>query len=244
MQGFRRHERPESIETRSRGGGTTDFQPFNRIIFRLSSNGDGTLPVYLEDKRLVKSLLAGDEQAFKRFFDENFARLYRFVLARVSRDSEVAQEIAQAALSRALSKIDLYRVESALFTLLCAIARNELGDWARRHSRYRQHIVLTEDYPEIRAAVDSLLAPPVDGPGRQYQKYEMARLIQVALDRLPPRYGDALEWKYIQGRSVKEIAERMELSPEAAQSLLARAKRAFREIYATLARPVIEEATR
>jgi len=36
--------------------------------------------VYLDDKKLIKQLLAGDEQAFERFFEENFARLYRFAL--------------------------------------------------------------------------------------------------------------------------------------------------------------------
>lgn len=202
------------------------------------------MPTYLEDKRLVKSLLAGDERAFSRFFDENFARLYRFVLVRVSGERNAAAEITQAALSRALVKIDRYRAESALFTWLCAIARNELADWVKRQSRYRENIVLTEDFPEVRAAVDSLLAPAPDEPGRQYQKYELSRIIQVALDHLPTRYGDALEWKYIQGHSVKEIAVRLEMSPEAAQSLLARAKRAFREVYGDLARPLMEEATR
>jgi len=200
------------------------------------------MPVYLDDKKLVKRLLAGKEPAFNQFFDENFARLYRFVLPRVSHDEDAAQEIVQTALSRALRKIKSYRGESALFTWLCGIARNEIVDWARRNARYREHIVLTEDFPEIQAAVDSILAPPADDPRKHYQKYEMSRLIQVALDKLPPKYGDALEWKYIQGYSVKEIATKMELSPEAAQSLLARAKRAFQEIYSTLAKPIIEEA--
>jgi len=192
---------------------------------------------------MVKRLLAGDEQAFNQFFEENFSRLYRFVLARVSHDEETTKEIVQTALSRGLHKISSYRGESALFTWLCVIARNELVDWMRRNARYREHIVLTEDFPEIRAVVDSLATEFSDDPQRQYQKYEISRLIQVALDRLPPKYGDALEWKYIQGYSVREIAARMELSPEAAQSLLARAKRAFQEIYSTLARPVLEEAT-
>lgn len=200
------------------------------------------MPVYLEDRKLVKRLLAGDEQAFNQFFDENFGRLYRFVLARVSHDPEATQEIVQAALSRALKKIHTYRGESALFTWLCVITRNEMVDWIRRNARYREHIVLTEDYPEIQAAVDSFLAPASDDPGRHYQKYEACRLIQVALDKLPPKYGDALEWKYIEGYSVKEIAIKMDLSPEAAQSLLARAKRAFQEMYSTLARPVFNEA--
>ena len=65
----------------------------------------------------------------------------------------------------------------------------------------------------------------------------------MALDKLPPRYGNALEWKYIEGYSVKEIAIKLDVSPEAAQSLLARAKKAFQEMYSTLARPVFNEAT-
>ena len=200
------------------------------------------MAIYLDDRKLVKRLLAGDEQAFSQFFDENFSRLYRFALARLSRDEDVAGEIVQAALSRALRKAHTYRGESALFTWLCVICRNEIVDWMRRNARYNQHIVLTEDHPEIQAAVDSFLAPETDDPGRHYQKYEASRLIQVALDRLPPKYGDVLEWKYIEGYSVKEIALKMDLSPEAAQSLLARAKTAFKEIYSTLARPVILEA--
>ena len=201
------------------------------------------MPIYLEDKRLVKRLLAGDEKAFGRFFDDNFPRLYRFVLLRVSGEREAAAEITQAALSRALAKIARYRGEAALFTWLCAIARNELADWSRRHARYREHIVLAEDFPEIRAAVESNGAPDTDEPGKRYQKHELSRLIQVALDHLPPRYGDVLEWKYIQGLSVKEIAVRLEISPEAAQSLLARARRSFKDVYGTLVRPLMEEAT-
>ena len=200
------------------------------------------MAIYLDDRKLVKRLLAGEEQAFSQFFDENFSRLYRFALARTTHDEDVAGEIVQAALSRALRKAHTYRGESTLFTWLCVICRNEMVDWMRRNARYREHIVLTEDSPEIQAAVDSFLAPETDDPGRHYQKYEASRLIQVALDRLPPKYGDALEWKYIEGYSVREIAMKMDLSPEAAQSLLARAKTAFREIYGTLARPVFNEA--
>jgi RNA polymerase sigma-70 factor (ECF subfamily) len=200
------------------------------------------MPIHLEDRKLARRLKMGDEQAFSQFFDENFARLYRFVLPRAQRDPSATGEIVQNALSKALRAIASYRGEAALFTWLCAIARNEVTDWARRNAKYHEHIVLTEDFPEIQAAVDSLLAPGVDSPRREYQKLEISRLIQVALDRLPPRYGDALEWKYIHGYTVREIAARLDLSPEAAQSLLARAKRAFQEIYGTLARPVIHEA--
>jgi len=193
--------------------------------------------VYLDDKRLVKQLLANDEQAFDRFFSDHFARLYRFALTRLPDDPEGTREVVQIALTKAIAKLHTYRGESALFTWLCAITRNEMSDWLARQGRYRQHIVLTEDYPEIQAAVDSFQAPRSDSPEHNYQRAELVRLIQVALDRLPPKYGNVLEWKYIEGYSVVEIAEKLDLGNEATQSLLARAKRAFSDVYGSLSGP-------
>lgn len=84
---------------------------------------------------------------------------------------------------------------------------------------------LVEDLPEIRAALDSLGA---------LQQKETARLVQVVLDRLPDRYGDALEWKYIEGLSVAEIAVRLGVATKAAESLLARARVAFRDAFSAV----------
>jgi len=193
--------------------------------------------IYLDDKRLVKQLLANDEQAFDRFFSDNFARLYRFALTRLPDDPDGTREVVQIALTKAIRKLHTYRGESALFTWLCAITRNEMSDWLARQGRYRQHIVLTEDFPEIQAAVDSFQAPQSDNPEQEYQRAELVRLIQVALDRLPPKYGNVLEWKYIEGYSVNEIAAKLELGNEATQSLLARAKRAFSDVYGSLSGP-------
>lgn len=201
------------------------------------------MPIYVEDRKLTKRLLAGDERAFSQFFDDYFSRLYRFSLARLSNDEEAACEVTQAALSRALQKIHLYRGEAALFTWVCVICRREISDWWKKQTRHREHLVPIEDYPDIRAVVEALDVPEQNSPHGQYLQHEAARLIQVVLDRLPPRYGDALEWKYIEGYSVKEIAVRLDLSPVAAQSLLARAKRSFREMYNTLAQPVLNKIT-
>lgn len=200
------------------------------------------MPVYLDDKRLVKQLLAGDRRAFDRFFEDNFARLYRFAIVRLSDDPEGAREVVQIALTRAVQKMHTYRAESALFTWLCAICRNEISDWLSDQCRYRDHIVLVEDFPEIQAAVDSFQAPHADSPERHYQRVEALRLIQVALDRLPANYGNVLEWKYVEGHSVKEIAVRLEIGAEATQSLLARAKRAFADVYSSLSDGVNDQA--
>ena len=200
------------------------------------------MPVYLDDKRLVKQLLAGKQSAFDRFFDENFARLYRFAIARLSGDPEAARDVTQITLTKAVRKLHTYRAESALFTWLCAICRNEMSDWLTSQGRYQQHIVLTEDFPEVQGVVDSFRAPDHDSPERQYRRAESMRLIQVALDRLPAKYGDVLEWKYIEGWSVKEIAVRLDMGTEATQSLLARARRAFADVYSAMVYAVDENS--
>lgn len=193
------------------------------------------MAVYLEDKKLVRQLLDGDERAFDRFFEEYFARLYRFALLRLGDDREAAREVAQDSLTRAVRKLHTYRAEAALFTWLCAICRNVCSDWLAKQGRYREHILLIEDFPEVQAAVDSLRMPEQMSPERHYGRVELLRLIQVALDRLPAHYGDVLEWKYIEGHSVKEISKRLDMGTEATQSLIARAKRAFADAYASLA---------
>lgn len=200
------------------------------------------MTVYLDDKKLVKQLLAGDQRAFDRFFEENFARLYRFAIARLSDDPEGAREVVQITLTRAVRKLDTFRAESALFTWLCAICRNEVSDWLRRQGRYRDHIVLVEDFPEVQAAVDSFQAPLEDSPERHYERVEAMRLIQVALDKLPAKYGNVLEWKYVEGHSVKEISAKLNIGTEATQSLLARAKRAFADVYSSMNKAINDDS--
>src|SRR5437763_597978 len=63
------------------------------------------------------------------------------------------------------------------------------------------------------------------------RRSETSRLVQLVLDRLPGRYGDALEWKYIDGLSVAEIAERLGVGVKAAESTLTRARSAFRDAF-------------
>ena len=192
------------------------------------------MPVYLDDKRIVKQLLAGDRRAFDSFFEDNFARLYRFAMVRLSDDPETARDVVQVTLTRAIQKLASYRAESALFTWLCAICRNEISDQLRRDASHREHVLLIEDRPEIQAAVDSFRAPVENSPEQLYQRDQSMRLIQVALDRLPAKYGNVLEWKYVQDYTVQEIAGKLHIGAEATQSLLARAKRAFADVYSSM----------
>ena len=177
-----------------------------------------------QDRFLVARLLRGDEAAFAEFFEANFAPLFRFAMPRVDGDADTAEEVVQATLCRAVRKLGTYRGEAALLTWLTTICRREIATWFEKQKKAPPMIELTEDIPEIRAALDSLSEPE-----SALRRKETARLVQVVLDRLPARYGDALEWKYIEGLSVTEIAGRLGLTTKAAESLLTRARESFRD---------------
>ncbi|MBT8084784.1 MAG: hypothetical protein KJN72_06140, partial [Woeseia sp.] len=82
--------------------------------------------VYAEDRQMAQRLLAGDEAAFRQFFDEHYGRLYRFALSRLGGDQVAAEDIVQQTLSKALRKLASYKAESQLQTWLCAICRNDI----------------------------------------------------------------------------------------------------------------------
>lgn len=189
--------------------------------------------LYAEDQQLVGRLLAGDERAFEQFFGAHFPMLYRLALARLGGNVADAEEVAQASLCRAVRKLDSYRGEAALATWLATFCRHEI--WALlRKRRQAPQVSLVEDTGEIRAALESLAAIALDDPEAQARRNEVARLVQVALDQLPPNYGKVLEWKYLCDLAVKEIAPRLGLTPKATESLLARARLAFRDAFIAL----------
>jgi RNA polymerase sigma-70 factor (ECF subfamily) len=186
------------------------------------------------DRALVKRLLRGEEAAFEEFFRGYFPRLYRFALIRLGYDEDAAEEIVQATLCHAITVLGTYRGEAALFTWLCTLCRREMGAHLRRQAREPLAVGSLEDSPEARAALESLAAALESTPEDDIRRKEIAEAVQGLLDFLPAGYGDALEWKYALGLPVKEIADRLGLSPKAAESLLTRARQAFRREFVAL----------
>lgn len=191
-------------------------------------------PAHL-DYATARRLLAGDAREFRALFDSYFPRLYRFALARLRGDSDAANEVVQQTLCKAIERLHTYRGEAALYTWFCQICRNVMVDRHRALGREPAALALPEDAPAVRAALDSLQAPPSQEPEFGAWQRDVQRLVQVALDSLPEHYGEVLEWKYVDGQSVSTIALRLQLSVKATESVLTRARAAARDALLALA---------
>lgn len=192
------------------------------------------------DLATARRIVRGDERAFRQLFDSFFPRLYRFALARLGGDHDVASEIAQLTLCRGIERLDSYRGEAALYTWFCQICRHALIDHCRAMRREGQVLSPLEDQPDIRAVLEAVAAPLEMQPEVQAWHSDIKRLVQVTMDSLPQHYGDILEWKYVDGLPVADIAARLGVGTKAAESLLTRARNAFREAFPEL---VVHERT-
>jgi RNA polymerase sigma-70 factor (ECF subfamily) len=181
------------------------------------------------DKAVAKRLLRGDEAAFREVFDSFFPKLYRFALARLNGNDDEARDVVQETFCKAFERLDTYRGEASLYGWMCQICRNAITDRGRTRQRRPEHVPLIEDDSTIKSILDTLAAPAIDEPEAQLHRMDLVRLIQASLDHLPGHYGDVLEWKYVDGLSVGEIARRLAVTEKAAESALTRARGAFRE---------------
>lgn len=184
-----------------------------------------------DGKALVRQMIAGDEAAFERFSDSYIPALYRFALTRLDRDSELTREIVQTVLCKAIGKLDSFRGEAALMTWLCAICRAEIAGHFRRQSRRGWEMELDAENLAVNPARGGNRS---EDPERVLLDRERSKLVHIALDLLPPHYGQVLEWKYLKELSVKEIAGRLDVGPKAVESLLTRARQSFRNGFARL----------
>ncbi|MGB7737945.1 MAG: sigma-70 family RNA polymerase sigma factor [Steroidobacteraceae bacterium] len=186
------------------------------------------------DLATARRILAGDEVAFRSLFDRYFPRLYRFALARLEGDHDAASDIVQQTFCRAVERLDSYRGEAALYTWFHQICRNTLLDYYRYTSRRARVVVPLEDLPDVRAVLETLAAPLMDEPETGVWRSDVRRLVQTTVDALPARYGEILEWKYVDEQPLKQIAQQLGISDKAAESLLMRARTAFCEAIAAM----------
>lgn len=188
----------------------------------------------MEDRALVRRVLAGDPKAFDAFYEGYLPRLFRFALHRVNGNEADAEDAVQRCFMKALRGLAGYRGEAALFTWLCTICRREIHDLMHEKGVMNETVPVIEDDAEIRRALE-MLNGAASLPEREAMADNVVRLVHATLDHLPPRHGDILERRYLRGESINDIAASMHLNRDAADSLLARARRAFRDGFSRVA---------
>lgn len=191
-------------------------------------------PIYDSDWK--NRALAGNTDAIELLASRTLEPLYHFCFYRVGRDQHLCEEVVQETLVRAIRDLPKYDPERAgndIFSWLSGLARNEV----RRVLARQQHAGSLEAMwirmdDELRKIYASLDAEPLADD--VLVREETREMVNATMSQIPSHYRRALEEKYVQGVSVREIAESFSVSEKAAESMLTRARLAFRETFLAL----------
>ena len=181
--------------------------------------------------------LEGHADAITALTDEALPALYRFCLYRVGRNRHLCEEVVQETLLRALRDLSQYDPERAgnnVFPWLSGLARNEIHRALGREKAASLELLWARMDKELLTFYARLDSEPFTD--ELLQREETRELVNATMSQLPPHYREALEAKYVDGSSVRDLAGRLHVSEKAVESQLMRARKAFRATFLALAR--------
>ena len=175
----------------------------------------------MTDAELLRGVRAGDRSAWELLYARCLPTLWRYVYLRAGGDRHLAEDVVSETVLALVRQISsLTARDGSLSGWLITVARNKLED--HRRSAARAAALAAK-------ARDNEIAPGTgDGPEAGLEAAETRRRVLTVMDGLPDEERLALEWKYVDDLSVGQIADRLGRTEKAAESVLYRARRAFR----------------
>ena len=163
------------------------------------------------------AILSGDGAAWNNWVHEVFEPVARYVRWRCGGANDLADDVLQETwmtAARCLARFDPARAtfETWVNGIAANIVRNQLRSRQRRQTRFQR----LESEP---AAVEC-------------HSDDTAERVALALSQLPERTERVLRAKYLDQQSVRDIATAWGESEKAIESLLTRARQAFRDAFA------------
>ncbi|HEY1201354.1 MAG TPA: RNA polymerase sigma factor [Niastella sp.] len=176
---------------------------------------------------LIQQLRAGDEQAFKSLVT-NYQDLVFNTALGIVQNSEDAEDVAQEVFIQVYRSIDQFKGDARLSTWIYRITTTKALDHIRSRKRKKRFAFITSLF----GPNDELVHEPVDfqHPGVALDRKEQAALLFQMIAQLPENQKVAFTLHKTEELSYQEIADVMQLSVSAVESLLFRARQNLRKL--------------
>jgi RNA polymerase sigma-70 factor (ECF subfamily) len=178
----------------------------------------------LSDSELAGRIAARDVAAVRLITGRNNQKLFRTAWS-ILKDRSEAEEAVQDGYLKAFDAIGTFAGRSSLSTWLTRIVVNEaLSRRQRAQKRSRmlnqESILVLEEYRE------KLMAGSVtESPEKVLMRRQIAKLLETAIARLPDTFRPVFVLREIEGLSVEDTAEALQIPEETVKTRLFRARR-------------------
>lgn len=168
----------------------------------------------------VAAAAAGDREAFVRLVAA-YANTVGAIAVAASRDLDAAQDVAQEVFLVAWRDLRKLRNPASFLPWLRQIARNRARQWRRDQRLGRR----ARDADEALAAAVS----PHPTPHEALALDGRRRMVREVVDELPDDVREVIALFYLEGRSVRQVADLLGIAEPAVRKRLSRARAAIRE---------------
>ncbi len=175
----------------------------------------------MNQPELIEQLQQGDESAFKALVEEWQGLVYNTAIV-IVQNEEDADDITQETFIQVYQSFGSFKGDAKISTWLYRIAINKALDHEKKKKRKRGFAFVQNIFGK---ATDDYLHPvDFNHPGVQLENKERAVELFAAIRQLPEKQRVAYSLNKLEGQSYQEIAEIMNTSLYAVESLLGRAK--------------------
>ncbi len=173
-------------------------------------------------RNLIDRVLSGEPQAVSDFYKANYGRIFNYLLKRLP-TKEDAEDLTNDVFFQSIDSLQLLKKDGNLEAWLFKIAHNKMVDYYRKR---KIKSVLLSQIPYL-----EIIDKEVHQPEFQFEKDRVRDRIEQTMRGLSEIYQRILRLHYEEHMPVKEIAPLFNLSFQATQSLLFRARKQFQLIY-------------
>jgi RNA polymerase sigma-70 factor (ECF subfamily) len=184
------------------------------------------------DAAVVAQVLAGDSDAFRVLVERHSRSIYR-VVYRMTGNQQDAEELVQEVLLRAYKSLGRFEMRSNFSTWLYRIAINRTLDFLSARKTQSQmssqdaYQIADDPDPEDNRQVQ--VPSPSPGPERVVLSGEVKSHVTQAMTLLTPVERVAFIMRHMEGRSIEEIGQALNLKASAAKNSVFRAVHKLRQ---------------
>jgi RNA polymerase sigma-70 factor (ECF subfamily) len=181
-------------------------------------------PAVPTDAELAASARQGSEDAFAQLMRRNNRRLYRLARSILKDDGE-AEDAVQEGYLRAFTRFDGLKADATVGAWLARIVVNEALGRLRRRRPTVELSTLTDRLTEGGTAVSLAEGSPEQTAARR----EIGRMIERAVDDLPPAFRTAFMLRAVEQLSIAETAACLGIPEDTVKTRLHRANTQLRQ---------------
>lgn len=188
----------------------------------LAGRGQPTAGAVLTDSQLIIAARRGDSHAWRELYTRWMPWVWRYAYSLVQ-DAHAAEDVTSEAMTAWVRNFDQTGVDAPQAAAwLRSVIRHKCADHHRRGARFRK---------AAEGVSRTLEWDAVEPPAANLERQEQREQVRQAMQSLKKRHRLLLEWKYAEGMSVRQIAERLGATEKSVEASLYRARREFRRTY-------------